>query len=163
MAVRENHIVKKLQVREALKRNGYRYRVPRFNDMNNNTSKSKISRFRFAHNLLENILDNRKLMYLDESSFNSSVYHHRQWCLNTRRSSRMKRFENVTLLAACTEGGDYFYCLSRGGTNEDVFHHFLMKLHQRLLELDPNYRSEWMIVMDNVPIHKTNKLRRWIE
>ena len=48
----------------------------------------------------------------------------------------MKRFKNISLLSAVNEPRHFWYSVSTGGTNGEVFTKFFKNLRNRLSEID---------------------------
>jgi hypothetical protein len=74
----------------------------------------------------------------------------------------MNRFENITLIAAVSEVGHYWYSLAKGGTNQHVYLHFLKSLCSRLERIDPDYKNKVLLVHDNVRFHGTDTVKDYI-
>jgi transposase len=61
----------------------------------------------------------------------------------------------ITMISALTNRGKIYFMFHKGGVNSDVFIKFMKKL---IL----NQKNKTYLIVDNLPSHKTNKVKEWV-
>ena len=68
---------------------------------------------------------------------------------------RSDRLNNVNIIAAVSNRGDFFYTLNIGYTDSQTFFYFILKLEQALSAQDSHWRDDTVIVLDNAAYHRS--------
>ena len=106
------------------------------------------------------------IVWIDESSFNSSALPLYSWMLKGKDPDRIIRTgsERFNVIAAQWRKEVYFM-LKRSSTKEEQFKEFLMQLDNQLrFRLSKNtYEKRMVIIFDNASIHKTKTIKLLIK
>lgn len=62
----------------------------------------------------------------------------------------------ITMISALTNRGKIYFMFHKGGVNNEVFIKFMTKLIK-------NQKNKTYLIVDNLPSHKTNKVKDWSE
>jgi transposase len=105
-------------------------------------------------------LDARKFVFLDESGSNIALtrrYARAPKGKRARGSIPRNRGKNLTLMASLSLGGMGEALILDGAANTEMFEIYIEQI------LAPSLEPGQMVIMDNLSIHKGNKVRQLIE
>ena len=67
----------------------------------------------------------------------------------------MQRLRSISLIAAVSSKGDFLYTVNHGRNNGSTFILFLVKLCEHLNSVDPVWRENTILLLDNAPYHRS--------
>lgn len=144
---------------------GLRYKILRPISSNYNKEASKLQRQYAASKFIELLHSGKTIINIDETVVNSTDNRKRGWTSTTRENmvTPTRRIPSVNLFAAASSRGEVFFTINKGKTNSITFLHFLSKLVAFLSARDFDWRATTVLLIDNAPYHRSQKLRTWLE
>ena len=105
------------------------------------------------------------LINIDETMFSRLTKTSRSWSQKGREMNLMNIcFSNSTsLITAITTFGDVFTANINGSVTSEVFIQYLKELECFLIRKIGVLLSNWLLIMDNASIHRSSKMKEFIE
>ncbi len=100
----------------------------------------------------------REVIYIDETTFNLWMTPRRLWLSKRHNdfSIQTNRGSSLTLIAALGRNGLVHFELIWGGNYTTVYYEFIKRLCAKR-------QTPTVLVMDNLPIHKTKIVKKFVE
>ena len=70
-------------------------------------------------------------------------------------TTTMQRLRSLSIIAAVSSEGKLMFTINSGKNNSHTFMLFLIKLSNYLDSVDPRWRQDTVIMIDNAPYHRS--------
>jgi hypothetical protein len=70
-------------------------------------------------------------------------------------TTTMQRLRSLSIIAAVSSEGKFMFTINSGKNNSNTFMLFLIKLSNYLDSVDPRWRQDTVIMIDNAPYHRS--------
>ena len=130
-----------------------------------NSPKNLVLRQAFALQLMSMKFDGKVVLNFDESTFtqlNNQMYSFSRPEKKNKRSLKALS-KSVHLFLAVASDGKMFWAFVKGKNNAYCFSEFLRQLLQYLQRLDPDFKSRYILLLDNSPIHTAALTRKILD
>ncbi|KEJ82907.1 hypothetical protein OXYTRIMIC_083 [Oxytricha trifallax] len=125
---------------------------------NHNTIVTKLSRQLAAAEYIRALCRGKVLINVDETILQSTDNRHYTQALPGTKTlqTSSKRMSRVSITAAACSNGKLMFTVSNGTTNSSTFINFLILMVKHLSRLDPWWYTNYLIIVDNAPYHKSS-------
>jgi hypothetical protein len=106
-------------------------------------------------------LKDKVVINIDESIITQTDYRKYSWMLPKTNTLQLKsdRMGQVSLIMGVASDGRLFFTANRGSNNGSTVFLFLKKLAAQLDLENPEWRDTTILLLDNAPYHRGNKLK----
>jgi hypothetical protein len=113
-----------------------------------------------AAHYIENLEQGIRIINIDESIINMLDRRIKSW---SRKSKPLhvkieEPLAQVNIIAGISNRGEFYFTLNKGINNSMTFYYFILKLVTHLDNVDWNWRSWTVLLIDNAPYHRSNAL-----
>ena len=119
---------------------------------------SKLQRQYAASQYLRNMSSGQVIVNIDESSLFETDTRNRTWSTRGKKKflTRSRRLTSVSLIAAITSNGEYYFSINQGRNNSYTLLLFFCRLIKHFNRFKRNWRSNTIFMLDNASYHKGN-------
>ena len=106
-----------------------------------------------------------EILNLDESIINFTDQRKMGWIsLGEKNYIKQKpRLSQISLIAAISSKGRFFYSVNSGINNSQTIYHFILKLVTILTSQNSNWRANTIILLDNSQTHRSHMMIQRLE
>jgi hypothetical protein len=108
----------------------------------------KMRRHHFSAELLKVMMSKKRILNLDESTYDQQSYYYRTWCLKGGRNLIKKKSvaPAVSLIVIADSRGGIFYSVFQSNSNESTTTQVLYELVELLDAEDSNWRDDTVLI-----------------
>ena len=106
---------------------------------------------------IEYLAEGKNIINIDESVLNQTDERQRGWMEPGKQNmtTTMQRLRSLSIIAAVSSEGKFMFTINSGKNNSNTFMLFLIKLSNYLDSVDPRWRQDTVIMIDNAPYHRS--------
>ena len=106
---------------------------------------------------IDYLAEGKIIINIDESVLNQTDERQRGWMFPGQRNmtTTMQRLRFLSIIAAVSSEGKFMFTINSGKNNSNTFMLFLIKLSNYLDTVNPRWRQNSIIMIDNAPYHRS--------